>query len=73
MMCLSKSPNKHSMLFIKAHPIHDDLAADIENGKVNPKDDFKSVVSTWLILTSMTSMKPGICCASGRTLTGPTY
>merc|ERR1711872_1082168 len=40
-MCLSKSPNKHNRLFMKAVPMPDGLAEDIDNGKVNPRDDFK--------------------------------
>merc|ERR1712013_779832 len=41
-MCLSKSPNKHNRLFVKAVPMPDGLAEDIENGEVNPRDDFKT-------------------------------
>jgi len=40
-MCLSKSPNKHNRLFMKAEPMPDGLAEDIDNGEVNPRDDFK--------------------------------
>merc|ERR1711931_346633 len=40
-MCLSKSPNKHNRLFMKAVPMPDGLAEDIEKGEVNPRDDFK--------------------------------
>jgi len=40
-MCLSKSPNKHNRLFMRACPMPDGLAEDIEDGKVNPRDDFK--------------------------------
>merc|ERR1712240_30487 len=40
-MCLSKSPNKHNRLFMKAVPMPDGLSEDIENGEVNPRDDFK--------------------------------
>jgi len=41
-MCLSKSPNKHNRLFMKACPMPDGLAEDIEKGEVNPRDDFKT-------------------------------
>lgn len=41
-MCLSKSPNKHNRLFMKAQPMPDGLAEDIDDGNVNPRDDFKS-------------------------------
>jgi elongation factor 2 len=41
MVCLSKSPNKHNRIFMKALPIQEELAVDIEAGKVSPKDDFK--------------------------------
>jgi len=40
-VCLSKSPNKHNRLFVKAEPMADALQLDIENGKVGPKDDPK--------------------------------
>merc|ERR1739848_57306 len=40
-MCLSKSPNKHNRLFMKAVPMPDGLAEDIENGDVTDKQDFK--------------------------------
>merc|ERR1712241_1355544 len=39
--CLSKSPNKHNRLFMKACPMPDGLAEDIDNGDVSPKQDFK--------------------------------
>ncbi|ODN04995.1 Elongation factor 2 [Orchesella cincta] len=39
--CLSKSPNKHNRLFMKACPMPDGLAEDIDKGDVNPRDDFK--------------------------------
>jgi len=41
-MCLSKSPNKHNRLFMRAAPMPEGLAEDIEEGKVNPRDDFKT-------------------------------
>ncbi|KAK7071080.1 Elongation factor 2 [Halocaridina rubra] len=41
-LCLSKSPNKHNRLYMKAVPMPDGLADDIENGKVTPRDDPKS-------------------------------
>jgi len=41
-MCLSKSPNKHNRLFMKAVPMPDGLSEDIERGDVNPRDDFKT-------------------------------
>jgi len=40
-MCLSKSPNKHNRLFMRCQPMPDGLAEDIDNGEVNPRDDFK--------------------------------
>jgi elongation factor 2 len=39
--CLSKSPNKHNRLFMRAVPMPDGLAEDIDKGDVNPRDDFK--------------------------------
>merc|ERR1711990_1420179 len=40
-MCLSKSPNKHNRLFMRACPMPDGLAEDIDNGEVSNKQDFK--------------------------------
>jgi len=40
-MCLSKSPNKHNRIFMKAAPLGDDLSAMIEDEKVGPKSDQK--------------------------------
>jgi len=40
-MCLSKSPNKHNRLFMRAVPMPDGLAEDIDSGEVNPRDDMK--------------------------------
>lgn len=41
-MCLSKSPNKHNRLFMKAVPMPEGLAEDIDKGDVSSKDDFKA-------------------------------
>jgi len=40
--CLSKSANKHNRLFCTAEPLNDDLAKDIEDGKVDARDDYKT-------------------------------
>merc|ERR1712133_146954 len=40
-MCLSKSPNKHNRLFMRAVPMPDGLPEDIDNGEVSNKQDFK--------------------------------
>jgi len=40
-MCLSKSPNKHNRLFMKAAPLPDGLAEDIDNGEVAPRQEIK--------------------------------
>ncbi|KAJ1556103.1 Elongation factor 2 [Cladochytrium tenue] len=40
-VCLSKSPNKHNRIFMKAVPVEEELAAAVESGKVSAKDDFK--------------------------------
>merc|ERR1712228_444177 len=41
-MCLSKSPNKHNRLFMKARPMPDGLADDIEADVVSPKQEAKA-------------------------------
>ncbi|CAO3642045.1 unnamed protein product [Cunninghamella blakesleeana] len=40
--CLSKSPNKHNRIFMKAQPIDEELSKAIEDGKIGAKDDFKA-------------------------------
>lgn len=39
--CLSKSPNKHNRLFMKARPLPEELCGDIDEKKIGPKDDPK--------------------------------
>ncbi|CAF1174379.1 unnamed protein product [Adineta steineri] len=41
-MCLSKSPNKHNRIFLKARPMPDGLAEDIDKGEVTPRQEFKA-------------------------------
>lgn len=40
-ICLSKSPNKHNRIYMKACPMPDGLADDIEKGDIGPRDDPK--------------------------------
>jgi elongation factor 2 len=40
-MCLSKSPNKHNRLFIKAEPLDEEVCRAIETNVVNPLQDPK--------------------------------
>merc|ERR1711931_434616 len=42
MMCLSKSPNKHNRIYMKANPFPDGLAAEIEEGEVSHKQEEKA-------------------------------
>jgi elongation factor 2 len=37
-VCLSKSPNKHNRLYMRAQPMPDGLPEDIEKGDINPRD-----------------------------------
>ncbi|CAI4755651.1 BAH_G0049590.mRNA.1.CDS.1 [Saccharomyces cerevisiae] len=39
---LSKSPNKHNRIYLKAEPIDEEVSLAIENGIINPRDDFKA-------------------------------
>jgi elongation factor 2 len=41
-MCLSKSPNKHNRLFMKAVPLADDLPEDIDKGDITDRQDPKA-------------------------------
>ena len=40
-MCLSKSPNKHNRLFMKAMPLGDELAKAIDDGDITSRQDQK--------------------------------
>lgn len=40
-MCLSKSPNKHNRLYMKAAPLGEELAKEMDDDKVTAKDDPK--------------------------------
>lgn len=40
-VCLSKSPNKHNRIYMKAVPMPDGLAEDIEKGDVTPRQELK--------------------------------
>jgi elongation factor 2 len=41
-MCLSKSPNKHNRLFMKAAPLGEEVATEIDDDKISSKDDPKT-------------------------------
>merc|ERR1712137_1039662 len=41
-ICLSKSPNKHNRLFMRAVPMPDGLAEDIDKGDITPNQDLKA-------------------------------
>lgn len=41
-MCLSKSPNKHNRLFMKARPFPEGLGEDIEKGEVTNRQELKA-------------------------------
>jgi len=41
-VCLSKSPNKHNRLYMKAVPMPDGLPEDIDKGEVGPRDEPKN-------------------------------
>uniref|UniRef100_A0A8B9N2D2 Elongation factor 2 n=1 Tax=Accipiter nisus TaxID=211598 RepID=A0A8B9N2D2_9AVES len=40
-VCLSKSPNKHNRLYVKARPFPDGLAEDIDKGEVSSHQELK--------------------------------
>eukprot|EP00300_Choanocystis_sp_HF-7_P036285 c52126_g1_i1.p1 GENE.c52126_g1_i1~~c52126_g1_i1.p1 ORF type:complete len:840 (-),score=198.74 c52126_g1_i1:28-2547(-) len=41
-MCLSKSPNKHNRLYMKAFPMDEELSKQIDDRKIGPRDDPKT-------------------------------
>ncbi|PKY13222.1 P-loop containing nucleoside triphosphate hydrolase protein [Rhizophagus irregularis] len=40
-IALSKSPNKHNRIYMKAFPLQEELSNDIENEKISSRDDVK--------------------------------
>ncbi|KAG7880296.1 hypothetical protein KL905_002965 [Ogataea polymorpha] len=40
-VALSKSPNKHNRIYLKAEPMDEEVNQAIESGKINARDDFK--------------------------------
>lgn len=40
--CLSKSPNKHNRLFMTAVNMPEGLPEDIDNGEIQPRQEFKA-------------------------------
>lgn len=42
MVCLSKSPNKHNRIFMKAEPLTEELSKDIDDGEIKANDDIKT-------------------------------
>merc|ERR1712008_491567 len=69
-MCLSKSPNKHNRLFMRACPMP--LLRILTMEKSQPNKISRSVVVTWLTNTNMTSLKPERSGVSVPTPWGPT-
>lgn len=41
MTALSKSPNKHNRIYLKAEPMDEEVSQAIESGKISPREDFK--------------------------------
>lgn len=41
MVALSKSPNKHNRIYLKAEPMDEELSVAIEKNVVSPREDFK--------------------------------
>lgn len=41
-VALSKSPNKHNRLYVKAMPIEEELSIAIESGKIKSEDDVEA-------------------------------
>jgi elongation factor 2 len=41
-VCLSKSPNKHNRLYMKASPMPEGMADEIEDKKITPRDEVKA-------------------------------
>lgn len=46
--CLSKSPNKHNRLYLSACPLESGIPEDVEEGRLNPRDDAKVCVCVFV-------------------------
>lgn len=46
--CLSKSPNKHNRLYCSAVPLEQGVPEDVEEGKLNPRDEAKVCADVFL-------------------------
>lgn len=47
--CLSKSPNKHNRLYLSACPLETGIPEDVEEGRLNPRDDAKVCVCVFCL------------------------
>lgn len=65
-MCLSKSPNKHNRLYIKARPFPDGLAEDTTRARCPPARSSSSARAAWPRSTSGTWPRPARSAASAR-------
>lgn len=51
-ICLSKSPNKHNRLYLQACPLEAGIPEDVEESRLNPRDDAKVRGSLFLSLSA---------------------
>lgn len=56
--CLSKSPNKHNRLYLTANPLESGIPEDVEEGKLNPRDDAKVLFLLLAACVVMTRVQP---------------
>eukprot|EP00747_Dinoflagellata_sp_TGD_P135023 gnl/TRDRNA2_/TRDRNA2_175403_c0_seq1.p1 gnl/TRDRNA2_/TRDRNA2_175403_c0~~gnl/TRDRNA2_/TRDRNA2_175403_c0_seq1.p1 ORF type:complete len:849 (-),score=-15.13 gnl/TRDRNA2_/TRDRNA2_175403_c0_seq1:117-2663(-) len=70
---MSKSPNKHNRIYVRASPLEDGLAEAIEEGKIGPRDDPKerSKILTEKFGWDREATKKIWCFGPDGTTTGP--
>lgn len=71
-MCLSKSPNKHNRLYIKARPFPDGLAEDIHKGEVSARQELKQRARCLAEKYEWDVAEARKICCFGPTAPGPT-
>lgn len=59
--CLSKSPNKHNRLYLSACPLETGIPEDVEEGRLNPRDDAKVGLSAVLSCFCVISWEQVVC------------
>lgn len=76
--CLSKSPNKHNRLYLSACPLESGIPEDVEEGRLNPRDDAKVSTSlgvfsdrSWVREREASVLRFPLCCCGDMSVQVP--